>query len=349
MPTKVHLDPYDISTGLQIRLVDAFDPENEESVELQEVFNQNDELDQPFYSYDLSDEDLKWTKLAVKVEVRMPLDELRAVLPATAQVRDDTILVVSIQCESTKFREAHELPSQGDGFWEGTFTILRALSRGTVRIAPYVCRKTSRPDPDTNSVAVEQHALIASGQPLRIFVDEANFTFKGDIDFKWEDFRESDNSWRRAHASDIYYLDTSRSRPLLFVNSRYKKLRSALQETSRHGVDAVVRYLANAGIAQAVWTQLYLTALGGIDYEEETGDAHPPSEEWKAHAVRRLGSSLIPEQSEHDRLRSLAQQFRSPDRLPALMSKIGTAVQETVRSYKLLESAIKAGEKGETQ
>ena len=347
MPRIVRLYPHDVATGLQLRLLDAFDTVNEETVDLSGVMENDD--DEPFVSYDVSDPSLGWTELSLSLEADLASDELKSVLPKGGDPSKDLALVVSVRCAATKTRDAFFLEHVQTGKWEGDILLRRANARGSVDIVPMLARTTARPGKSGSSVAVDRSAIVAQGSGLRFVVDRSDGPIHGDIDFKWEDFRKSESSWRRDHDSDVFHLDPSREQPQLFLNTRYRKLKAALLDNKRSGVDAVVRNLSNAALAQSVWIQLFVVAAGSIRLDREDGNVEPPAEEWKRHVLRRFGGLIFPERNEADRLRAFAEQMNSGDQIGTLMSKAGSAAQEIVGTYKLVESAIRAGERGETK
>lgn len=348
MPRTVKLYPHNVATDLQLSLRDAFDSVDEESVALSAVF-EVDEAEEKFLSYDLSDPDLMWSELVLDLQCDLPGSSLAEVLPKDSSAEKDLTMLVSVRCPATKVREAYSLTPTGLGKWRGEVRVRRATARGNIELVPILARKTSRPRDSAPGLATDRSAIVGEGQPIRVVVDHDDRAIHGDIDFKWEDFRESNVQWRKDHNSDIYHLDPSRERPTLFINTRYRKLRAALQSTKRNGPDAIVRHLGNAALAQSVWVQLFVVAAGGIDYEEGDEAAEPPREDWKRHVLRRFGACLFPERNEGDRIRAIAEQMRSHDQVGALMAKVGTAAQEIVGSFKLFEGAIRAGERGATK
>lgn len=344
MPLSVKLEPYELSHELELQVSDPYDP-TQEDLDLEWLVTTEDE-ENFFQTLNLKEGPDPWKQLRLQLTATLPEKALEEILPSTSDVVTDTILVVSIRCPSTKLRRVSVLELDDKGRWSGETTIDRVDVRNVVELHPVLARKTDLPrqGAEIANKAVARGATIAQGRAVRIVADESRSPVRGALEVYWEDFRVSDHPWRKEHSSDLYYLDLSSDDPTLYLNERYASFKAALHATAPHGVDAVIRHLGNGLIAQAVWLQLYLQAAGSIELDEELETVSCPMD-WRYAAVEKLGSGLFPEFPDDDRFRELAKGLRSPDQIGALLTRAGTIVQETIRTYRLTENAVRAGEK----
>jgi hypothetical protein len=129
------------------------------------------------------------------------------------------------------------------------------------------------------------------------------------------------------------------------LNSRYPALRSALHSSRTKGVDAVIRHLANGMIAQTVWLQLVMAAVTNIRTDEEEGLAAEPDVAWQKAVLRRfLPRVFVDTTTPEERAKRAAEAIRDPNAALALISMVGSAVQEQIKAFRLVEHAERAGE-----
>ena len=70
-----------------------------------------------------------------------PIISASAVVP-----RDNTVLLVSVQCAATMLRQVVVLGFTADGRWRGDITVRKDDVRGTVRFRCRLVRRTEIPD-----------------------------------------------------------------------------------------------------------------------------------------------------------------------------------------------------------
>lgn len=281
----------------------------------------------------------------------MTASDLKALMPASSDPAKDTMLVVSLQCPSTKLRLAVVLELVGEGRWRGVVDITRESVKSSVRIQPRLVRKTTLPGAESGEsrVARNRGEILADGRDLLIAVDPKPSSENQGPAIIWEDFRQSPNPWRKEHASDIFHLEPYGAKPRLYLNRRYTKLKAALHSRGSRGTDAILRHLASGMIAQAVWIQLFTAAVGGVVYDVDSGSVEAPQEPWKTDILQNFLPRLFPETAEAERIARARKALDSPDEAEVLMSLVGTASQETVASFKLIEAAVRAAEQIEEQ
>lgn len=346
MPTTVLLYPHAVSRVLELRILDPWDP-TQEKLDFGRWFKP-EAKDETQLTIDLSREDVPpWRSLHLTLEANLPPEELGNILPQASSAKDNTLLLVSVQCPGTMLRQVVGLSPVSDGRWRADFTLRRSDVRGTVRFRCRLVRRTEIPESvEANGIPVARHraAVIAEARDISLAIDESHRPIGGSLKIRWEDFRRSANSWRRDHPADVFHLEPYGSEPTLWLNSRYEKLRAALHSRTTYGADAAVRYLGNALLAQTAWVQLFIASLGGAMKDETLDSVELPPEGWKRGVISKFLPRMFPETPDSDRLARALDELTSPDQIGSVVSLLGTAAQEVMTTYRHVEAAIRAAE-----
>ncbi len=343
MPSTVRVAPYAVSEALELIPSDPYDPTDEELDLSWLVTETEGEGDHRGITLELRKTTVPWRALRVELTAQLSEAELKAILPSTSNLTEDAILVVSVRCPSTKLRRAVVLKPVGAGKWVGEVTVYRREVRSAVRLEPRLVRRTALPAVDTSAeeVARDRGALLAEGRPVILAVDESARRVPGAIRMGWEDFRASDHPWRKAHHSNLFFLEVD-DEPLLWLNSIYSQLKAVLYSKTDRGTDAVMRKMANALLAQSVWLKLFSVALNSLTVDEETGEVDPP-EGWRAVVLTTFLRRIFPGVGKDEQIRRLMS-MRGPDQIGTLMSLAGSVVQEIIGTHVLVTKAIRAAE-----
>ncbi len=343
--SKAYLAPHAIADRITLQLSDFDDPTLEEPLRVNVTVETEGSVFEDFArrTYDLSDADVNWSKLSFRIQAELEPEEIDRVLPPTSDVARDAALIVSITCPSTKFRHGVVLEHVDEGNWRGSATLQRDDLKRTVLLKPLLVRRTKIPEESAaTGVAIKSEAIIGRGAGAAIYIDAPSRLAKGALPIKWEDFTKSKNEWRRSNDADLFHLEPYGDNPTVFLNARYTQLRALLELSSRRGVDAALRDMAATLIAQTVWTQLAVVAFGAMGFDEETGMVELPTTGWKKDVIKRFLPSMFPAMGEDQQVKLLASQFHDPNGIESLISKVGTAVQQMVGSFKMVEDAIRA-------
>lgn len=341
MPTTIKFDPYAFSHGVELRVIDRYDPGNEHYWEAIAVENAAEQV------LNLSARDHAWTQLRVELEATLSEAELVRVLPPTTDPVSDTALLVTVRCPATLARDVVVLEPRESGRWTGEVVLNHSEVRGVVTLQPRLVRRTEIPDPRQvpPGIAHERHAVIGDGRVVKLIVDASEPPITGGLAITWEDFRGSKNDWRANHPSDVHYLDTGGPEPTVWLNSRYTSLKAALHSTATNGPEATLRHLANALIAQSVWFQLFMVSSVAVEVDPEVGTVRKPGG-WRGATLDTLLPKLFPEHSEEeDQLEELSTQLSSPEQVGSLVTRLGSAIQESLPTYRRIEDAIAASER----
>jgi len=338
MPTNIQFEPFRSVKDLEIRIVDVFDPTDES----RRLEWREDDGDDEATSIRIIGQ--KWDKLELAITVTAPDASIRSALPEGSDPSENTALLLSVRCRATKVRDAVRANPEGDSRWSATVLLDRNTVHTTVQITPLLVR-TTRAATRSPGIASEYASLIGEGRPVRVMIDERDIPVGGSFKIVWEDFRDSLNRWRVDHADDIYHLDlTSAERPTLFLNSRYGALKAALHSGRSKGIDAVVRHLANGLIAQTVWMQLLMASVSGIRADSDTGIIEEPTSKWQSAVLRKFLAQMYPLEAADERLKKAAESQADVAGAQMFASLAGTAVQQQIKTFKLIEMAERAGE-----
>lgn len=339
MPATKTLYPYDVSSELHLRAYDPYDPTDEDR---EFGWLERGEDESGIQKLDLTGHD-EWRGLRIQLDANLPRAEMTEILPEASDWRDETSLVVSVRCASTKFRRAVELVPQDPFTWDGGLTLKRSEVRSVVELHPMLVRKTRIPGGQNGrpESASRRGAVLATGPSLRLYVDETERPVRGALDVRWEDFSEPDNPWSK---EDLFAFDAGGDEPTLWLNSWYQAFKATLDGSERSGVDTALRHVLNALAAQTTWMQLFMTAAGQLAAAEE------PVEEslkgWERDVLSNFLPRIFPdEQTDEDRREQLAEIMRSPDQMGTLMAQLGHAAQEVVGTADHFQKAIRVIEK----
>src|SRR6266487_1922070 len=142
MPTTVFLYPYAVSKSIELRVLDAFDPA-QENMDFTQWFARTEEREGAQVTVDLSRDGIPtWNSLSLKLEASLPTSEFARVLPPTSNPKEDARLIVSVQCAATKLRQAAVLDHWSEGRWRGEIVLRRMDVRDAVHLRPRLVRGT---------------------------------------------------------------------------------------------------------------------------------------------------------------------------------------------------------------
>src|SRR5262249_43434695 len=188
MPRSLTLYPHAVSTALELRVADPYDPTQE--LDLSWIMR-GTETETGQITLDLSQPDVPWRELRMQLTATLAPSELERVLPPPSEPKDDAQLIISAQCPSTKMRQALELKWSAPGVWRGDLTFRRSETRGNLRLHPRVVRRTTKGNGDESGAAAYRAAIIAEGRDVVMIVDHHERPPEGTVQIKWGNFGES--------------------------------------------------------------------------------------------------------------------------------------------------------------
>lgn len=342
MATDSQLRPFSFTNAVDLRISDVADTDDE-SIEL--GLSDSGEADDGMQRIDVRG--ARWTGLVFTVEAHLDPSKLDEVLAEGAGAVAETRMIVSLRCPLTKHRRPVTLvrSEEKPGVWAGDITVKRRDVRSRLELHPLLYRLTEIPPSGgkQNSKAQHRFALLATGQPVAISIDDVDRLLGGPIKIKWRDFGDGKNPWLHDNRQTMYYFEYDDEEPILWLNSRNKNLRGLLFEKTEDTVDSSLRRLVSAWLAETVWVQLFHAAVSSLESaSDETSHVLP--EGWRGSVLRKFILHMFPEQEVDAALGTLLEARTSPDQFGALIGKASTVVQNVVGSDKLFSAAIRAAE-----
>ncbi len=353
MPRHSKVAPYEIARSIHLTIHDPHDPTNPE---LDLEWSDKGEDDEGFTQLDLRGNE--WRQLDIEIEARLELAELNRILPHGAADISETRMVISVRCPATKLRQVVALePTPGNpGAWGGDVELDRRLVRNRVELHPMLVRSSSIPSEAavTEGLSRQANTLIAWGRPYCCSIDLVERSITGPVAIKWRDFGDGSNPWLTTHKDSLYFLDVDPDQPVLWLNSRHKALNALLfyeahgpQGRGRNGPDAdlALQRMLCAWLAETVWQQLFIAALGAVN-EASTEDDPSYPDGWRGDLLRRYLPLLFEEESDPGaRLRLAVSQLDSQDQFSALLGKASTITQALAGSAGQFRGAVRAAER----
>jgi hypothetical protein len=338
MSTDALVFPFEVAQDLKLAVEDLTDAETGESftgLRVQTV----DDVGQ--HRIDIIDAKPAWSRLRAEVSFEFLPDKIAAVCSDVSRFQAETEAIVSVTCGPTKFRRGMRLQASGPNKWKGGIELARADVHATIELKPSIVRIVDcRP---VEGFGCFSGAILAQGPSVQIIADKTARHFDGSIEWRWENFAESTNSWRAARKDDVFHLEPGEI-PIMYLNLRWEHLKQTLEHEGRSGPAAAMRDMTAALIAQAGWTQLLATALASIQEEEDqfrvAGDA------WR-HDLVRLGlEEMYSELPAVERMKAACEDWQRPEMVGQLISKLGAIAQNRSRVGKLFSNAIQQTDAG---
>ena len=173
MTTRETIIPFSVSTDIDLVITEICDAVSGEI--LTNIRRQaHDEVGQ--LRIDLIDARPKWDTIALGLEFSLTDQQVAAMVPADAELEEETVGIVTLSCSSTKFRKGIRLSPAGRVF-RGRVEVSRDDVNGVVELNPAVVRTTSASPAEGFATFVG--ALLGSGQSVEIIVDRAARRFDG--------------------------------------------------------------------------------------------------------------------------------------------------------------------------
>lgn len=241
-------------------------------------------------SYDLGSEE--WRQLRVSFEVSETGGRLSSVLQPGETVDGTIRAILSVRCPATMARFVVPL-SRINGGWSGSVLLDRNSLRRVVVVRPLLYR-ASPPHPKPRQGRANAIGdLIGEGPAVDLRIDPLGNPFEGALNVKWEDFRASQDPWRRSHDGDLYAL-TFDPEPTVWLNSRHEAIQSLLHDPAATGIATIIRASLFSVIKDGVWSSLLRAASLSIERDPETDELIVP-DGWQSTVLKAVLPHMYPE------------------------------------------------------
>jgi len=268
--------------------------------------------------------------VCVRLSVDVADGSLDKVLPETERPDPPVAVIVAVRSISSRERRAVVLEKDGTT-WRGELALPKTHLYGQVDLEPTLVRTSSGSD---DNFAAHPGALIASGAPVTIEIDESPTPIGGYLEIKFDNFRESANPKRSARAELLYILDTDRDTPILWLNEGIPEFKIVMLTKGPRGRNLRVRDAMFDTIVSQVWTALAsiaLTELALVIAEQkatEDQDSDPVASlpEWHGQVINFWATHLF-HGSRAEAIERIIELASDKRRLPELYDALSYAVQ----------------------
>lgn len=286
--------------------------------------------------FDCPEED--WGDVEIKVKATHPASALKEDLEIDPS---DLGLTAVARCTDTNARQtvALELIENGDQVeWSGRMVLDRRDYRGKVELESII----------SGEVNGTPHRFLGESKRWILWFDQPPaHSITGNINVKWKDFSDPDESPDLTELEDeTFYLDLE-SDPTLFLNQSFDGLPDLLESESKEDPHEVAfRESEFYGIARAVWLAMFNAAASSIS--KKSGQHIFPEREWKEKVLKKMLPRLLPESSEEDALRQVHESFRG-ETSPWIQSKALTVADRLTEASAALRSSLEKIEQRSNQ
>jgi hypothetical protein len=281
---------------------------------------------------------------SLKLSLMVEMDEgtYERVLP-TSELPDPPVDVM-VSVRSIQSRERRTVPmNYKDGGWRGVFDVPKRELYGELLLEPALVR--NKPGSD-GGFAEHRGAVLATGDPVKVIVDEPPLTAGGFIEIKWENFRTCGRPVLEARPRHLYLLDTDHDTPILWLNEDVRELKPVLHATGPRGYNLRVRDAMFDTIVSQVWTSLAslaFTSLALVIRENEEDDEIDPIDllpEWQRQVIGFWAPRMfsLSRQEAIERVKEIAPNRAS---LPELVDLLSAAVQVQAGTRRAFEGLIR--------
>lgn len=333
MPSRKSFTPFDVVDDLDLRVVGFANVPDETRIEFAQVG-----IGEPMVesAFDLTPN--SWTRVRIDFVLAVPRPP-RAITRSSDQMDAPLEAIVCILCRATKVRRSVQLTRGEDGRYRGSAVVDRSVVKNVVRLVPQLVVMS---DGDaTDGPQRERGDIIGSGRGLQLRVDHQSAPFEGGLDVRWEDFRASNDDWRKRHAKELYSMDFGEREPVLWLNARYANVQAVLHGAGETPMDAAMKGVANTLIGQAALHQLFAVSAGDLVLGDSDEQQPELPEDWRGVVLAKLLPAMYPEVNEGGRLGRLVSELGSDASAATVATRLGTAIQVNLKVADAIARAMR--------
>jgi hypothetical protein len=277
------------------------------------------------------------SKFKIVAELKLAESRMKSLVPKDERSDPPLEMVLLVRSPMSSHRSLILAKKAKSGStYKAELSFCKAEFTRTVTITPALLRRGDRGS--TSGYASHRGAILATGDPLKVSVDEAPETTGSYMDLIPEDFAESANAARRDNSDLIYSVDLSAAEPRIYINTGLKNVKKILFSTATQGKEMRARTALFDVIATGVWTSLVTdaTRLLASNLESSSGDIEEAFENldgWQRDIVESWAQEITGESSEEEGIQALSEIVLDP----SLSQRISFAVQRQADSGKNLD------------
>jgi hypothetical protein len=281
--------------------------------------------------------------VALTLKVSVENGTYERVLPPDEHQDPPIAVVVAVRSIPSRTRRLVHL-ERSDAGWAGTIDLAKAELFREATLTPAMVRVAGGDDP---RYAEHAGAWLASGDEVRIEVDDAPVPPGGYLDVKFDNFREGPSPKRNQHPDLLYVLDTDRETPILWLNEDVDEFKGVMLSKGRRGYNLRVRDAMFDTLGSQVWTSLASLAFTNLaltlQQQRETDDESDPFEslsEWHQRVLNFWAPRLF-EGSRPEAMEEVRRAAADTRLLPDLFDRLSVAVQQWLESDRVFRGLIR--------
>lgn len=237
--------------------------------------------------------------LEIAVTITIAPGTLERVLPAQEASEPPISIAVLARSSSSRFRAIQELAPSEDHH-SGKVRFEADLLFGRVTLSPVLVR-TSAASPPIEGYASHRGALLASGNPIDILLEEPSTPPGGYLDIKFEDFSVSADQLRRRNDGKLFAIDFQEDYPKIWLNSSIAGFEHIIRSSARRGIPKRIRDATYDTLCCQVWTALISASVGELASAKHEGmedaEAVASLPDWEQRVLMFWSDRLFPELS----------------------------------------------------
>lgn len=275
----------------------------------------------------------RFGRAEVELIVTVRPEVMSAVIPPDERARPPVQVLALVSCGPSRVRRAVPLAEVAGeageaGAYAGVIAVERAEARGAVEVTAMLVRAAAAGAAGAPGFAGRAGDRLASSRTWEIRVD-ASAAPRGEyLDVRYEDFARVGPPKFPAPAA-MYQLDCEAEAPILWLNTASARLAGALASNASTGRLARIRDAIFDRISAAVWTRLFLRAMGEL---VRTGETAWP---WQTAVLQRWLPRLYAEDPDHEsRVESLSREVADGD-ADLVLARLDLAIQDELESARV--------------
>ncbi|MEZ5343577.1 MAG: hypothetical protein R2706_19725 [Acidimicrobiales bacterium] len=226
-------------------------------------------------------------------------------------------------------------------------TMQRSEWAGEVTFRAELLRTSGRPR--VAGFGADRGSILATSSAQRVLLAPPIQPPGNSVTVRWENFKESPDSWRRSHASHLFSIDaTSIPTPVVYLNVSFPDA-AILNGTGTTGWKARTRDATNAMIAHQTWSTLIAIALAefrdtkdGDDDDRTARERLDDVGDFNRAVLVDWGSYLYPDESDEEAILTALMHSVDDRAITTIdLGHVANAVQERVGTLRGFEGLVR--------
>jgi hypothetical protein len=274
-------------------------------------------------------------------EMRLSNPKIKSLVPQDESSDPPVRMCLLVRSPMSSHRSLIECRKSGSkGMFTGEMVFRKKEFTRTVTLTPVLVRNRAREFEE--GFAAHDGAILATGEPIRVAVDEPPETSGNYLPVTPENFSQSGNPTRRENPDLVYSVDLSGPGPRIFINTGLKDVEQIFYNEARRGKSMRARTALFDVIATGVWTSLLTVSTVALAASLEGGDvdveeALAELDGWQRDILESWAEELTGAESRQDALSEMGKMAEDS----TLSQRISFVVQRQAETEKNFEGLRK--------